>query len=225
MSPAEALWFAKVLDNENVVKLSPMLNLGSSTKEYRTVTCPHIERDLFGPLVARGVKVFHSDLKVGPGIDIAADILDPDARREIGALGIQSVLCNNLLEHVEDIDLMYSAISEICPQGGLLCLSVPHEYPYHPDPIDNGYRPTILDLERRLAPMGFRLITGEIVDFGSYADSLRSKRWLLLRDIYMLFAGIVNKQKWRVLFENYRYVNKRYKVACSVFVRDGQKPV
>ena len=218
MSPSEALWFSKALGDRTVAELSPMLNLGSSTLEYRTVTCPHIDQLLFSPLAEKGVRVIHSDLKANPGVDIVGDILSFDIRKQLITFAIKSIFCNNLLEHVEDIGAVCRALSEICPHNGLLYLSVPHAYPYHPDPIDNGFRPSISELETLLQPYGFYLTESDIVDFGSYTETLKSKHWLILRDLYMFLFGIFNKKKRRVLFENYRYLYKRYQVTCALFV-------
>ena len=221
MSPTEALWFGKILATKKIAELSPMLNLGSSTTQYRTDTCPHIDKFLFAPLTERGVRVIHSDLKVNEGVDFVGNVLEESTRKELSTFWIRSILCNNLFEHVQDIESLCAALTEICPIGGLLFLSVPYKYPYHPDPIDNGFRPSLEDLQALLLPHGFQLVVGEIVDFGSYWRSLNEKRWLCLRDVFMLAAGIVDRNKWRVLFENYRYLFRQYRVTCAVFVMSG----
>jgi hypothetical protein len=41
-----------------------------------------------------------------------------------------------------------AALEELLPPGGLLFLSVPHEFPYHPDPIDTMFRPGVEQLLR-----------------------------------------------------------------------------
>jgi hypothetical protein len=165
------------------------------------------------------VRVFHADLKAGVGIDVVGSVLDPATQAQLVALGVRSVLCNNVLEHVVDIDAMCRALAGVCPRGGLLLISVPHGYPFHPDPIDNGFRPTVRELAERLRPHGFELQNSELVAFGSYGKALAEKRWLLVRDAYLLFAGFLDRTKWRVLFSNYRFLTRPYDVTCAVFVR------
>ena len=69
-------------------EVSPLLNLGSSTREFREQAKPHIERELFAPLRAAGVSTFHSDLKQEDGVDLAGDIMDPAVRAELKAQGL-----------------------------------------------------------------------------------------------------------------------------------------
>jgi len=63
--------------------VSPLLNLGSSTRQFREVIKPHIEMELFAPLREAGVKVIHSDSKKDEGVDIAGDILAPELMRRL----------------------------------------------------------------------------------------------------------------------------------------------
>jgi hypothetical protein len=221
MSPEEAKWFGNVLGAADGATLSPVLNLGSSTLEYRTVLCPHIDTLMFRPLADRGVRVFHADMKEGVGIDVVGSVLDESTRSTLLGLGVRTVLCNNVLEHVVDIDALCSALAAVCPRNGLLLISVPHAYPFHPDPIDNGFRPSVRELAELLRPHGFALRSGELVAFGSYGETLRKKRGLIARDAYLLLAGLFDRTKWRVLFSNYRFLTRQYDVTCAVFVRGG----
>ena len=63
MFEAEAIRLREILLAREGV--SPLLNLGSSTRAFREIAKPHIERELFAPLAAAGIAVFHSDLKAG----------------------------------------------------------------------------------------------------------------------------------------------------------------
>ena len=126
--------------------VSPLLNLGSSTRAFREVAKPHIQRELFGPLAAAGVQVFHSDLKQADGVDLAGDILDPAVHGDLKARGFSCLLCSNLLEHVRDRAAVAAACEEIVGPGGLILATVPSSYPYHADPIDTGFRPAPAEL-------------------------------------------------------------------------------
>jgi hypothetical protein len=219
MSPQEAIWFRDAILGIEKRDRSPVLNLGSSTLEYRKFICPFIDRDLFSPLITAGISVIHADLKDSSGVDYVGDVLDSDFRETLTGLGVRSVICTNLLEHVDNIDEMCQALNILCPERGYLFLSVPHAYPYHPDPIDNGFRPTPSELSTLLTPYGFELIKSEIVCFGSYGDTLMARKKLFLRDLYLVVAGFINNEKWRVLFGNYRFLFRRYEVSCAVFMK------
>ena len=69
----EAVWLAnQLIKYEN--EIDPLLNLGSSTKEFRTVNQPFIEEIIFIPLRENGVKIIHSDTKKDDGVDLVGDI-------------------------------------------------------------------------------------------------------------------------------------------------------
>jgi hypothetical protein len=123
-------------------KVSSLLNLGSSTREFREVTQPHIYSELFGPLNEAGVTVIHSDLKQADGVDLAGDILDPAVMSDLKSRGFRCVLISNLLEHVRNRDAVAAACEEIVGTGGLILATVPSSFPFHADPIDTYYRPS-----------------------------------------------------------------------------------
>jgi hypothetical protein len=61
MFEAEARWLRGALDVFPPERLSPLLNLGSSSTAIREVVQPWIEEQLFRPLRIRGVEVIHVD--------------------------------------------------------------------------------------------------------------------------------------------------------------------
>lgn len=82
----EAEWLgermARIPDND----LFPLLDLGSSTLEYRTQTQPYIERNIFAPLRARGGIVYHLDVKPEPGVDVVGNLEDPAFRARVSRM-------------------------------------------------------------------------------------------------------------------------------------------
>ena len=139
MFEAEAIRLREILLAAG--EISPLLNLGSSTRAFREQAKPHIERELFGPLRAAGVAVVHSDLKRADGVDLAGDILDPAVRAGLKARGFRTLLIANMLEHVRDREAVTRACEEMIGPGGLILATVPASFPYHADPIDTGWRP------------------------------------------------------------------------------------
>jgi len=122
--------------------ISPLLDIGSSTASFRSVSQSHIERELFGPLRAAGVQVLHCDLKAQEGVDIVGDVADKDTRRTLAGRGFRCILMANILEHVRDRRCVIEACEEIVGPGGLILATVPSSCPYHADPIDTYYRPS-----------------------------------------------------------------------------------
>lgn len=151
--------------------VSPLLNLGSSTRHFREISQPHIQNNLFGPLEAAGIKVFHSDLKEGDGIDLTGNILDPEVVDRLAAMKFKTILLSNLLEHVTDREAVADACERIVGPGGHILVTVPKSYPYHPDPIDTLYRPSP---EKLASLFGKSVLTSStIVEDSNFAEDLR----------------------------------------------------
>jgi hypothetical protein len=117
-----------------------------------------VQRRLFDPLEDRGIDVLHTDLTSGAGIDLSGDLMDPLFVDRLRAREPRSALVSNLLEHVRDPARVAGAIVDILPREAYLFVSGPRDFPYHPDPIDNGLRPSPQELAS-LFP-GTRLVHG-----------------------------------------------------------------
>src|SRR5690349_21432033 len=100
MFKAEARWLREQVLSFASGSVSPLLNIGSSTRHFREVEQPWNEAELFAPLKARGIEVIHSDFREGEGIDIRADILSDADLPRLKALNAKAILCCNILEHV-----------------------------------------------------------------------------------------------------------------------------
>jgi len=168
---AEAIRIREILLSQ--ASVSPLLNLGSSTREFRETAKAHIGRDVFAPLAQAGIHVFHSDLKQAQGVDLAGDILDPAVMRDLVARRFKCVLCANLLEHVRDPAAVAAACEEIVGAGGLILATVPSSFPYHADPIDTGYRPTPAALAALFGHS--ETLLAEEVTGRTYAEDLKAR--------------------------------------------------
>ncbi len=142
----ESLWIRDALERAPLRPGMTVLDVGSSTLEFRTRVQPHIERNVFGPLRSRGLVVTHLDARAEPGVDIVADVATLE-----GVDGSWDVvICTNLLEHVEDRGETVRNIQRVVKPAGMLVLTVPKRYPIHHDPIDTGFRPSARELRELL---------------------------------------------------------------------------
>lgn len=195
---------------------SPVLELGSSTAHFRTISQPHIDAMIHAPLRQKGIRVFHADLKAAPGVDIVGDFSDPEVTAELQAVRARTVLCSNMFEHVLD----RAALARICDSclepGGTLIVTVPYSYPVHHDPVDTYYRPSPASLAE-LFP-SYRVIKAEVVTSKTYFQELwaADTNWPLwaLKSAWRLIPI------WRGL-KTYTHMNHRmlwlfrpYKVSC-----------
>jgi SAM-dependent methyltransferase len=213
---AEAIRIREILLAQGAV--SPLLNVGSSTGEFRAVAKPHIQGGLFGPLADAGIEVFHSDLKHADGIDLAGDILDPAVRRDLKARRFKCLLCSNLLEHVRDPAAVAAACEEIVGPGGLILATAPSSFPYHADPIDTGLRPS----PHALASLFGRSdqLAAEEVAGPTYAEDLKARGSTIWKELgQTLLFGLVffaRPKSFAARAHRWRWYARPYKVSIAL---------
>jgi hypothetical protein len=216
MFETEAVRLREILLGRPAV--SPLLNLGSSTREFREREKPHIQRELFGPLEAAGVAVVHGDLKQADGVDLAGDIFDPAVQRDLKARGFRCVLLANLLEHVRDPKAVAAACEEIVGAGGLIVATVPSSFPYHADPIDTGLRPSpgeLAGLFTRSMPLLLEEIVGR-----TYAEELKARGATVARALAQtLLFGLIawaRPKSFAARADRWRWYRRPYRVSIAL---------
>ncbi|MCS7016049.1 MAG: class I SAM-dependent methyltransferase [Gemmatales bacterium] len=174
----EARWFGRQLAHYSPAELSPMLNVGSQTLHFRRYVQPWIEQYVFAPLERRGVQVLHTDLRPGAGVDLVGDVTEESFLAQLRTYPFRAVFCSNLLEHVHEPRKLATHLVQILPANAWIFVSCPRVFPYHPDPIDNGLRPTLAQLAR-LFPHT-ELVAGEEVACGAIWEYVlaRLRAWL-----------------------------------------------
>jgi hypothetical protein len=219
MFEAEARWIGDRLAAFPAEQLSPLLNIGSSTGEFRETVQPWTVRHVFAPLAARGVETVHLDARSGPGIDIRADLLHDADFARVGTTRYRAVLCCNVLEHVRNAGEFARRCSELAMPGGLIVVTVPRSYPHHHDPIDTLYRPTPAEAAALFA--GSSLLAAEIIDVGqSYRDEVRRRPWILLRHVARAPVPFLGLDKWRRSMTKPYWLFHNYQVSAAVLRRD-----
>ncbi|HTV44587.1 MAG TPA: hypothetical protein VMF05_04665 [Stellaceae bacterium] len=216
MFEAEARWLCRTLEGFGPQRLSPLLNLGSSTAAFRELTQPWTEEQLFRPLRRRGIDVVHVDQRDEAGVDIRADLTEPADLPRLRACRPRALLCCNLLEHVTHPDLLARHCLELLDRGGLVFATVPFSYPYHRDPIDTMFRPDLEQLGALFA--GARLLDGAIIGAGrSYRDDVRARPWILLRHLARFPAPFLSFEKWQRSMKKLYWLAAEYRITCGVF--------
>ena len=225
MFDIESQWVGDRLAAYPAPQISPLLNVGSSTAEFRERAQPWTERNIFTPLHERGVEIVHLDSRAGAGIDIRADLLDEDDFARIGSGRYRALLCCNILEHVRDPGEFARRCVELVAPGGVIVVTVPRSYPRHGDPIDTLYRPTP-DEAAALFP-GTSVVASQIIDSGeSYRDTVCRRPWILLRHLARLPFPFVDFEKWRASMQKPYWLFHNYQVSAAVLRRydTGERP-
>lgn len=221
MRPQEARFLAQRLLQIDASALTPCLNLGSSTREFREQMKPHIQREFIAPLERHGVRFVHVDMKPGDGIDISGDLFDPEVQARIRAVGARALVLTNVLEHVRDREGLARLCTSLVAPGSHLIVSVPRSYPYHGDPIDTMFRPAPEQLAA-LFP-GFRIVAGAVIDDGSFLSDLRAAPRPLWRGLAraLLRAALpfYKPKVWLNAVHRLTWLARPYRVSCVILER------
>ncbi|WP_273144021.1 methyltransferase domain-containing protein [Oceanicaulis alexandrii] len=218
MRPEEAEYLGALLERCSRNDLSPLLNIGASTRAFREVSQPHIQECIFTPLDRRGVEVIHSDIKQADGVDLTGDILDPGFREHIRALRPRAILCSNVLEHVTDIAAFTSALEECLEPGGLMIVSGPQSYPFHADPIDNYFRPSpqeMADRFKQCEPEELHTITSSSYWVELAAMPVGVRLCFLAKSALRLPLFFYKPQAYRNRFSRFLWLWRPYKVSVA----------
>lgn len=212
----EARWIRDQL--AKLPDISPVVELGSSTLEFRTRNQPHIDRLIHAPMRERSVRVIHADYKQENGVDIAGDIFDSAIQQQIKAAGPRTVLCCNMFEHVTDRKGLAEFCAQVVPLGGYLVLTGPHSYPIHHDPIDTYFRPTPEEMSE-LFP-DFEVVAADVVESDTYAqEMLENPRQLpraVARHLYRLAKIWGGRDAYKANNHRLLWLFRRYKIYCLV---------
>jgi hypothetical protein len=196
--------------------LFPLLDVGSSTYEFRLHVQPHIDAEIFAPLRERGGRVWHVDIKQGSGVDLVGDLLDPAFRARLLELKVRSAMICNILHHLTDPRPVVRATVELVPSGGYIIASGPHRYPRHFDPIDTMFRPSIEEAAA-LFP-GTEIVDAAIIDAGNWRNWNSAERGgrSLLRTMVRLAVPFYRPRKWWELARQSPYLIKHAKAFALV---------
>lgn len=217
MLVCEAEWLGRRMAAVSGDDLFPLVNVGSSTEEFRSRTQPYIDELVFAPLRARGGRVCHVDLKAAPGVDIVGDLLDPATHARISGLSPRSFLVSNLFEHVTDRGALARALLDLTPSGGYIFISGPHVYPYHADPIDTLFRPTAREMADHFP--GTEIIESAILDGGDFRNwNSRERGGSLPRMLIRLLVPLYRPRRWLEVARRTPYLFKHIR-AFSVILR------
>jgi len=145
----EAKAIADLLESRgSALRNNTILDVGSSTGKYREKK-PHLAL-LHEVIVAGGGAYMGLDLKDAEGVDLVGDITSPETLATIKGIAPKVILLNNILEHLSDPWTVLRDVWEVVPKHGMLVVSVPLSFPYHPDPIDTMFRPRPAEIIKAL---------------------------------------------------------------------------
>ena len=209
----EAIWIGNNLKLIPLDTTSIVLNFGSQNQKYNKGN-KYLMDCVINPL-KRKCQLRNLDIQSGIGIDYSGDLYDDDFFNKIKTIQFDCVLLCNVLEHVTNIESLANRISEIIKPEGFIVFSGPFLYPTHYDPIDNGFRPTVKQVES-LFP-DFSLLKGEIIKDFTYSHYVLSSIKLFLLTFLRVLMPFYKFKKWRiVVLPMFAYWKKNFQVTCII---------
>lgn len=207
----ESLWLREKIE---LLKLSPgdkILNIGSWDKIFREEKQPHIHKNIVMPLLKRGISITNTDCYQSPWIDVVGDLTDKDFIQKLKTEKYKCILCSNVLEHLVDPKKFMNTLQSLLIETwSLLIVTVPSNFPYHPDPIDNRFRPWVIDLQKNFS--GFKLIFWEIVESKT---SIFKKCRRTIKNIVFIWSP-----NWKYHMLDFFKNIKNYSACCLVLEKE-----
>jgi hypothetical protein len=222
MLEIEARWIGETLSRLETERLSPVLNIGSATLEFRQKIQPWIDRRIFAPMRERGIEVHHLDVQAGVGVDLQGDLSDKNFVSSLHERGYRTVLCCNLLEHVFDPRDVCHIIERLLEDGGYSIVTVPRDFPYHPDPIDTMFRPTPNEVAD-LFP-SCRLIDGAVLDCGTGWDYVEHNPLKLLVRLARRLSALHEHGGPKGTTSFIPYLFRRFQQTCAMLQKTQTSP-
>jgi hypothetical protein len=213
MMRCDAEWLATTLARFPNEEISPILNLGASTRRFREIDQPHIQELVFGPLAARGVRVIHTDIKNADGVDIVGDVFNDADLARIKSANPRAVICTHMFEHVRDRAELAQRLLALLPHHGLFFVTVPSSYHEHNDPIDTMYRPSPKELALLFA--GQEIIESlELVGDNYWSHVRRRPVTIFLRHCFRFFVPFLGWKAWKRSMRKLYWLANSYKVSA-----------
>lgn len=145
MLPKEAKWINTVINNNLLGVDGAVINLGSSSLDFMNYNQPYIKDLVLEPLLKR-FQVTNVDIKSDPNVQLVANFLTEAGQTLIRGKCAKVFLVSNLLEHIPNAIEGIEKIKTLMEPKTYLILTGPRSFPYHPDPIDNMFRPSISEI-------------------------------------------------------------------------------
>ena len=129
----ESIWIGEKINNLSSNSY-PILNVGSSTKEYRTNRQSHIQKNIFSLVPNEAENVIHLDMKSADGVDLVGDLYDSAFLEEIKKYKVKCILFNNVLMYIdqEQRKKLCKILYEILEKDGYLIVTNSFIFPPAP---------------------------------------------------------------------------------------------
>lgn len=210
----ESLWVKEKINELNFSKGTKFLNFGAQNNNYLKYQ-KYIQENVYEPIIKKKYKLINFDLKPGNGIDIYGDLRDLTIFYKLKRLDCECVLLFNVLEHLYDISSFVNLLSKLMDRGDIIMITVPYKFPYHEDPIDNGFRPKpdeLIEMFKDFIPLDSKIIIDH-----KYIFYLCTNYRVLLKFLFRLLTPFYKYKKWKTnILPKLLWMFKNFQVSCVI---------
>jgi hypothetical protein len=165
----EAKWINNIIASHLNNFNGTAVNLGSSSLDFIKYNQPYIENLVLKP-ISKNFKLINVDVKVDSNIQLVADFLTDSGQKTIKEQHAKVFLVSNLLEHIPAALDGINQLKKLVESNSYIILTGPKSFPYHPDPIDNMFRPKLREIYA-LFEKDFEIIELVVVKNGTVFSS------------------------------------------------------
>lgn len=213
----ESIWIGKKITEIAIQNSYPILNVGSSTKEYRTKKQGFIQKNIFDLIPDESRNVIHLDMKAAEGVDLVGNLYDPIFLEEIKKFKVKCILFNNVLMYLnrkQRIEIC-QILKNILEKDGYLIVTNSHVFPPAPDPVESYYRHSPKDLYVDLFN-DFTIVDSTIVETNySFDKQLKARPKLIPIKIARFLIQFYKFEEWKFMLNyNLNNYSSNYSSSC-----------
>ena len=213
----ESIWIGEKIAEIAIQNSYPILNVGSSTKEYRTKKQGFIQKNIFDLIPDESRNVIHLDMKAAEGVDLVGNLYDPIFLEEIKKFKVKCILFNNVLMYLnrkQRIEIC-QILKNILEKDGYLIVTNSHVFPPAPDPVESYYRHSPKDLYVDLFN-DFTIVDSTIVETNySFDKQLKARPKLIPIKIARFLIQFYKFEEWKFMLNyNLNNYSSNYSSSC-----------
>lgn len=195
----------------------PILNIGSSTKEYRTSRQSFIQENIFNLINDEKNNVVHLDMKAAEGVDLVGDLYDSKFLDILKQYKFKAILLNNILMYLDQQQRIKLSLilEDLLDVDGYLIVTNSHVFPPAHDPVESYYRASpnklYLDLFSRFNKIDEKNVEANY----SFDRFLKDNPKIIKAKIIRFLCPFYQPKEWLFMLEYYRKnLKKNYSASC-----------
>lgn len=213
----ESVWIGEKIKQIVAESAYPILNVGSSTKQYRTQRQAFIQDNIFSQIPDEKKNVVHLDMKKADGVDVVGDLYDEFFLQELKKYKFKVIMFNNVLMYLEEKQRkrISQILENILEKDGYLIITNSLIFPPAHDPVEAYYRANPQDMYQQLF-QNFKIIDQSTPSVPyNFCKYLKQNPKVIPVKIARLLMPFYKYREWKFMLNYYlNSFNKDYSATC-----------